>query len=92
LALTEAIAGTVTVYKSDGVTVIKQWTGLGNGPTGVAIGDYDNDGLNDIAIVQNAGGGNMVTVYKSDGVTVIKHGLVSATQTVRLLVITATMV
>jgi len=60
------------VYKSDGVTVIKQWTDLYS-PIAVAIGDYDNDGLNDIAIVENAYGRNMVIVYKSDGVTVIRQ-------------------
>ena len=62
-------AGRVTVYKSDGVTVIKQWTMLNN-PQGVAIGDYDNDGQNDLAFAER--GGN-VTVYKSDGTTVIKR-------------------
>lgn len=29
----------------------KQWTGLGQ-PYGVAIGNYDNDGLNDLAIAE----------------------------------------
>jgi hypothetical protein len=58
------------VHKSDGTTVIKQWTGLST-PYDVAIGDYNNDGLNDIAISEyNAG---RVTVYKSNGTTVIKQ-------------------
>ena len=43
LAFTEAGANRVTVYKSDGTTIIKQWTGL-SAPWGVAIGDYNNDG------------------------------------------------
>lgn len=60
----------VTVYKSDGTTVIKQWAGL-SGPFGIAIGDYNNDGLNDIAIVESDAG--RLTVYKSDGITVIKQ-------------------
>jgi hypothetical protein len=63
-------AGSVTVYASDGTTVIRQWTGL-NAPYGVAIGDYDNDGLNDIAIVENDA--YRVIVYKSDGTTVIRQ-------------------
>src|SRR4030043_959773 len=70
IAFSEMVGGLVTVYKSDGVTVIKQWTGLIS-PSGVAIGDYNNDGLNDIAFCSwNPG---TVTVYKSDGTTVIKQ-------------------
>jgi hypothetical protein len=74
LAFTESGSNKVTVYASDGTTVIKQWTGL-SGPVGVAIGDYDNDGLSDIAITTSTGQyspGN-VTVYKNDGTTVIKQ-------------------
>jgi hypothetical protein len=65
---------TVTVYKSDGTTVIKQWTGLANAQW-VAIGDYDNDGSNDLAFVEYGGGlsDGKVTVYKSDGTTIIKQ-------------------
>ena len=62
LAFTEYETGKVTVYKSDGTTVIKQWTGLFT-PCGVAIGDFDNDGLNDLAFTQMFG--DNVTVYKS---------------------------
>jgi len=51
-------------------TSFKQWIGL-NGPSGVAIGDYDNDGLNDLAFAENWG--DNVTVYASDGTTVIKQ-------------------
>jgi hypothetical protein len=67
LAFAEANAGRVTVYKSDGVTVIKQWAGL-SGPEAMAIGDYNNDGLNDLAIAEYHGGSydGVVTVYKSD--------------------------
>ena len=65
--------GNVTVYKSDGSTVIKEWTGL-NGPTGVSIGDYDNDGLNDLAFAEfGAYATQKVTVYKSDGTTIIRQ-------------------
>ena len=60
IAITEAFVGRVTVYKSDGTTIIKQYTGLGY-PRGVAVGDYNNDGLNDIAFAEwNAG---RMTVY-----------------------------
>jgi hypothetical protein len=60
IAIGEYNGNKITVYKSDGTTVIKQWTGLIN-PEGVAIGDYNNDGLNDIAFTElNAG---KVTVY-----------------------------
>jgi len=69
LAFTESTAGMVTVYKSDGTTVIKQWL-AGGTPTGVAIGDYNNDGFNDLAF---AYGVNVVNVYKSDGTTLIKQ-------------------
>jgi len=58
------------VYKSDGTTIIKQWSGLDR-PQGVAIGDYDNDGLNDLAFAEY--GANNVTVYKSDGTTIIQQ-------------------
>jgi len=47
-----------------------EWTGLGM-PKGVAIGDYDNDGLNDLAFSEFTSG--RVAVYKSDGTTVIKQ-------------------
>jgi len=70
LAFTEE-AGRVTVYKSDGTTIIKQWTGL-HIPEGVAVGDYNNDGLNDLAFTEGFGA-DRVTVYKSDGTTVIKQ-------------------
>ena len=63
LAFTEIYAGRVTVYKSDGTTIIKQWTGLST-PYCVAIGDYDNDGLNDLAFTE--WGANRVTVYRTD--------------------------
>jgi hypothetical protein len=46
-----------------------QFTGL-DGPHYVAIGDYNNDGLNDLAIAEKRAG--KVTVYKSDG-TIIKQ-------------------
>jgi hypothetical protein len=59
IAFAEFGGGKVTVYKSDGTTVIKQWTGL-VGPAGVAIGDYNNDGLNDLAFTENGG---RATVY-----------------------------
>ena len=58
------------MYKDDGITIIKQWTGLSS-PYGVAIDDYNNDGLNDLAFVEFGVPGN-VTVYKSDGTTVIQ--------------------
>jgi hypothetical protein len=70
LAVAEYGAGKVTVYKSDGVTVVKQWTGL-SGPYGVAIGDYNNDGLSDLAFTEMDA--NRVTVYKNDGVTIIRQ-------------------
>lgn len=47
-----------------------QWTGL-NGPISVAIGDYDNDGLNDLAFTDRDN--YRVMVYKSDGITIIKQ-------------------
>lgn len=59
MAFPEFYAGRVTVYSSDG-TIIQQWTGL-NAPDGVSIGDYNNDGLNDIAFSEVYGG--KVTVY-----------------------------
>jgi len=62
--------GNVTVYKSDGTTVIKKWTGL-TGPCGVAIGDCNNDGLNDLAFAESQPP-TRVTVYKSD-TTMIKQ-------------------
>jgi len=63
--------GKVTVYKSDGTTIIKQWTGLA-GALHVSIGDYDNDGLNDIAFSEYGfAGDGKVTAYKSDGTTII---------------------
>jgi len=69
----DAIGGRVTVYKSDGTTVIKQWTGI-DYPQYVSIGDYDNDGLNDLAFSERDGPGNgKVTVYKSDGTTIIRQ-------------------
>ena len=60
----------------------KQWTGLSS-PSGVAIGDFNYDGLNDIAIAEYTGG--KVTVYSSDGTTVIKQwtGLGGARATVK---------
>lgn len=64
IAFTEWGADNVTVYHSDGTTVIKQWTGLGS-PWGVAIGDYDNDGLNDLAFAEFGAG--RVTAYRSNG-------------------------
>jgi peptidoglycan hydrolase-like protein with peptidoglycan-binding domain len=70
LAIAEAGGGKVTVYKSDGTTIMKQWTGL-DSPYFVAVGDYDNDGLNDLAIEETGLG--RVIVYKSDGTTVIKQ-------------------
>jgi hypothetical protein len=70
IAFSEYDMNRVTVYKSDGTTVIKQWTGLSH-PVGVAIGDYDNDGLNELAFAEQTGG--RVTVYKSDGTTVAKQ-------------------
>jgi hypothetical protein len=70
IAFTE-LGGKVTVYRSDGTTIIKQWTGLTTVPDGVAIGDYNNDGLNDLAFSELNGG--KVTVYKSDGTTIIKQ-------------------
>jgi hypothetical protein len=60
LAFTESEAGRVTVYKSDGTTVIKRWTGV-NVPFDVAMGDYDNDGFNDLAFAEFYG--SRVTVY-----------------------------
>ena len=63
--------GKVTVYKSDGTTIIKQWTGL-TSPVFVAIGDYNNDGSNDIAFSESRTGGR-IFVYKSDGTTLIKQ-------------------
>jgi hypothetical protein len=39
------------VYKNDGVTVLTQLTGLTT-PIGVAIGDYNNDGLNELAYTE----------------------------------------
>jgi len=47
-----------------------QWTGL-NQPKGVVIGDYDNDGLNDLAFTEYQLI-TQVSVFKSDG-TVIKQ-------------------
>jgi hypothetical protein len=58
----------VIVCKSDG-TVVKQFLGLSQ-PMGVAIGDYDNGGLNEIAITETYPVGK-VTVYKSDGTTIV---------------------
>lgn len=40
----------VVLYKSDGVTVLRQWEAAE--PMDVAIGDLDNDGLNDLAVVE----------------------------------------
>jgi hypothetical protein len=54
----------VTIYKSDGVTVVKQWAGL-SGPYAVAIGAYD--------LAFSESGAGRVTVYESDGTTVIKQ-------------------
>jgi hypothetical protein len=48
-----------------------QWTVPSN-PFGVAIGDYDNDGSNDIAFTI-IGSVFELFVYKSDGVTLLKH-------------------
>jgi parallel beta-helix repeat protein len=72
IAFTEIVGSErLSVYKSDGVTLIKQWTGLG-GLRGVAIGDYNNDGSNDIAFAQTPSlGGGTVEVYENDGVTLI---------------------
>jgi len=74
LAFTEdvpyQVQGKVTVYKSDGETIVKQWTGL-NIPHGVAIGDYDNDGLNELAFSDRDDG--RVAVCKSDGITIAKQ-------------------
>jgi hypothetical protein len=72
LAFIQSVGGYVKVYKSDGTTVIKQWTGLSD-PWGVAIGDYNNDGLNDLAFTTGAGLSGKVTVYSSDGITVMKQ-------------------
>ena len=46
----------------------KQWTGV-NLPWGVAIGDYNDDGSNDIAFAEYNSG--KVIVYKSDGTTIL---------------------
>ena len=70
IAIAEETGQRVTVYKSDGTTIIKQWTGLWQ-PLGVDIGDYDNDGSNDIAFT--GASRNTTTVYKSDGTTIIRQ-------------------
>jgi hypothetical protein len=71
LAFTEYVSGgRVTVYKSDGTTVIKQWTGLSY-PLGVAIGDYNNDGLNDLAFAE-AGAGRVTVYYQTTPRTVAR--------------------
>jgi hypothetical protein len=70
IAVAEYGANKVTVFKNDGITIIKQWTGLSR-PIGVDIGDYDNDGYNDVAFGEHDAG--RVTAYKSDGVTMIKQ-------------------
>jgi len=80
IAITDVMAympliGNVTVYKSDGTTIIKRWAAAC--PRGVAIGDYDNDGLNELAFSESPDGfpssRNNVTVYKSDGTTIVKR-------------------
>jgi len=70
IAVADYGANKVTVFKNDGITIIRQWTGLSR-PIGADIGDYDNDGYNDVAFGEHDAG--RVTVYKSDGVTVIKQ-------------------
>ena len=62
--------GLISIFNIGIVSAVTQWTGL-DGPNDVAIGDYNNDGLNDIAFSESWGG--RVTVYKSDGVTIIKQ-------------------
>jgi hypothetical protein len=52
IAITETYpVGSVTVYKSDGTTIVGNWTGRDN-PTGVAIGDFNNDGKNELAFTE----------------------------------------
>ena len=48
----------------------KQWTGL-NWAQGVAIGDYDNDHLNEIAYTEGSAG--LATIFRSDGTTIAKQ-------------------
>lgn len=51
----------------------KQWIGL-NAPISVAIGDYDNDGLNELAFAEVCyPAPGRVTVYKNDGITIVKQ-------------------
>ena len=67
-----AVFLTAIHFSAPTTVLAKQWTGLSD-PRGVAIGDYDNDGLNDIAFTEYSYSANRVTVYKSDGTTVIKQ-------------------
>jgi hypothetical protein len=78
LAVSEYNANNVTIYKSDG-TILKRLTGFGT-PNAVAIGDYNNDGLNELAVSES--GSDRLIICKSDGTVLrqwtyydVPHGL-----------------